>query len=60
MGKCVVLLQAQDDFSTAIEKDSNNAEAWKRRGQVRAAMGDHTAALDDFKEAQKRSKVASV
>jgi Tfp pilus assembly protein PilF len=52
-----LLLEAQEDFTEAIKRDSNTTEAWKRRGQVRAAMGDHTAAVDDFKEAKKLSSV---
>ena len=56
----LLAFQAQEDFTAAIKRDSDTIEAWKRRGQVRAAMGDHTAALDDFKEAKKLSSVISV
>lgn len=34
-----------DDFSKAIALEPRYADAWKRRGQARAALGENEAAL---------------
>lgn len=44
------LTQAISDFSSAIEVDKNCFEAWKRRGQARAANGSLDSAVTDLTE----------
>jgi len=36
------------DFSSAIDIDRNCVDAWKRRGQSRAALGNDSEALYDL------------
>ena len=38
-------------FTAAIDLSPGLSDAWKRRGQTRAAMADLSAALDDLNEA---------
>ena len=45
-------LQGEEDFCAAIYVEPDVAEAWKRRGQVRVAMGKYQQALADFERAQ--------
>ena len=42
---CLVCTAAVDDFGKAIALEPRYADAWKRRGQARAALGENEAAL---------------
>jgi tetratricopeptide (TPR) repeat protein len=43
--------QAVEEFSTAINIDGSCMEAWKRRGQSRAAIGQDAEAIVDLTRA---------
>jgi tetratricopeptide (TPR) repeat protein len=42
---------AEEDFSAAIRLQPDCGEAWKRRGQTRAALGLDTEAIRDLTQA---------
>ncbi|KAK3265805.1 hypothetical protein CYMTET_25540 [Cymbomonas tetramitiformis] len=42
------LKEARDDFSDALRRNPDAAEAWKRRGQTNAALGELNEALTDL------------
>ncbi len=48
-----VLAGAVEDFSVTIEEMPAYADAWMRRGQARAAMGEDGDALQDFEQCLK-------
>ena len=39
-----------EDFSVTIREMPTYADAWMRRGQARAAMGEEKAAMRDFEQ----------
>lgn len=43
--------EAVVEFTKALKIDSTLSDAWKRRGQTRAARGQHSAALSDLTKA---------
>ena len=44
---------AVEDFSVTIKEMPAYADAWMRRGQARAAMGEDEDALQDFEQCLK-------
>lgn len=46
-----MLEAAEEDFSRSLQLEPNLHEAWKRRGQTRAALGRDADALEDLTQA---------
>lgn len=44
--------EALIDINTAIELDSNIALFFHTRGQIKAALGDYSAAIEDYEKAR--------
>eukprot|EP00058_Branchiostoma_floridae_P011638 XP_002597126.1 hypothetical protein BRAFLDRAFT_76343 [Branchiostoma floridae] len=54
------LLKAEADFTQALTLEPKETEIWKRRGQVRAALGQEGQAIEDLNRAQSICKVVDV
>ncbi|XP_078676262.1 tetratricopeptide repeat protein 13-like [Branchiostoma floridae x Branchiostoma belcheri] len=54
------LLKAEADFTQALTLEPKEAEIWKRRGQVRAALGKESQAIEDLNQAQSIAKDVDV